>query len=254
MAGRVICSHYLGSRWLYASVQVETGVTRLFRRLVVALYIPIVVAVLLVQLQQSNDAEVLRLLINDGCTAPCFIGIQPGITPVGDAVKILEAHDWVQNIEARYTDFGQSTNTFWGYVYWEWKPDTPLWTHTPTFDLGLHQSYLRILDGHVNEIAFSTSLPLGATVLGLGVNGSYVLERPDRYSSRPHPVMQHFYYPEVGMVLGSISVCPALTPNWHEATVIKLWTTEYFDSFMQIARAIGPSLTEARQTAHIMCR
>jgi hypothetical protein len=232
----------------------RNGVTRLLTRFIVVLIIPMLLVVLLVRLQRPHDTDVLRLLINDACAAPCFIGIQPGITPVGEAVKILEAHEWVQHIEARYTDFGQSTNTFWGYVYWEWKPGIPLWTYSPAYNLGLHQSYLRILDGHVNEIAFSTSLPLGAAVLSLGTNGTYVLDRPDRYSSRPYPVIQHFYFSSVGIVLGSISLCPAVKPDWHQATVVKLWTPDYFDSFMQVTRAIGSPLTEARRVTRVGCR
>jgi hypothetical protein len=160
----------------------------------------------------------------------------------------------VQNIEAQYTDFGQSTNTFWGYVYWQWKDDSPLWTHKPTFRLGLHDAYLRILDGRVNEIAFSTSMPLGAAVLSLGSDGNYVLERPDRYGLPPFSVIQHFYYPDVGLVFGSSSVCPALNPDWHQDTVVTVWSIDYFKSFMQVTHAIGPSLKNARIYARLECK
>lgn len=210
--------------------------------------------VLLVRAQPHHDHDVSGLLMSDDCAMPCFMGIKPGETTAGDATKLLENHDWVQNIEARYTDFGQSTNTFWGYVYWQWKPNSPLWTHTPTFRLGLHDAYLRILDGHVNEIAFSTSLPLGAAVLSIGEGGNYILERPERYGLPPFPVTQHFYYPDVGLVFGSISVCPALNPDWHQDTVVTLWSADYFASFMQVTRALGLTLKDARRTARLECK
>ncbi len=211
-------------------------------------------SVLLVHFQPHDDREISSLLLNDSCPSHCFIGIQPGVTLAGDAVKMLENHEWVQNIEARYTDFGQSTNTFWGYVYWQWKPGTPLWTHTPSYTLGLHDSYLRILDGRVNEIAFSTSLPLGAIVLSLNHKGTYALDRPDRYGSQPYPVFQHFYYPDVGLVFGSISRCPALNPDWHQATVVTVWSADYFASFMQVMPITFPGLRQARLIARVQCK
>ena len=210
--------------------------------------------VLLVHAQPHNDDTVQGLLISNDCAVPCFIGIKPGETTAGDAVKLLESHEWVQNIEARYTDFGQSTNTFWGYVYWQWKSSSPLWTHTPTFKLGLHDAYLRILDGRVNEISFSTSLPLGAAVLSAGADGAYVLDRPDRYGSKPYPVIQHFYYPKLGLAFGSSSTCPALNPDWHQDTVVTVWSTEYFASFMQVLPIVAPNLSQSRLIAKLQCK
>lgn len=212
------------------------------------------VGALLVRLQPPESPDVAELLISANCAAPCFMGIRPGETMAGEAVHLLETNDLVQNIEARYTDFGQSTNTFWGYVYWQWTDQSPLWRHEPTFKLGLHDAYLRILDGRVNEIAFSTSLPLGAAVLSLGRDGKYVLERPDRYGAPPYPLTHHFYYPAVGLVLGSIGLCPALNPDWYQDTVVMVWSAEYFGSFLAVNRAIGPSLADARQQARLICQ
>ncbi len=228
--------------------------TPLISRFIVIIFGLFAAAALLVHAQPRDEYDIVRLLVYKDCAAPCFLGIRPGITTAGDAVKLLENHEWVMNIESRYTDFGQSTNTFWGYVYWQWKSGSPFWTHTPTFKLGLYDSYLRILDGRVNEIAFSTSLPLGALVLSFGRDGLYALDRPDRYGSPPYSVMQRFYYPDAGLVFASISHCPALNPDWHQDTVITLWTTDYYESFLQVVHAIAPSLDEARETAHVGCR
>ena len=232
----------------------KSRLTHIIARFMLILFSLFAASVVLVHDQPHDDRDVSNLLLNDSCPAPCFMGIQPGVTLAGDAVKLLEKHEWVQNIEARYTDFGQSTNTFWGYVYWQWKPGSPLWTHTPSYSLGLHDSYLRVLDGRVNEIAFSTSLPLGAVILSLNYNKTYALDRPDRYGSRPYPILQHFYYPDVGLVFGSISRCPVLNPDWHQSTVITVWSTDYFASFMQIFKTIAPSFKEAQSNARVGCR
>jgi len=210
--------------------------------------------ILLVRAQPYDDHAVSGLLITKDCDAPCFMGIQPGITTAGEAVKLLESHEWVTNIEARYTDFGQSTNTFWGYVYWQWKPDSPLWTHIPSNRLGLHDAFLRILDGHVNEIDFSTSLPLGAAVLSLGHNDIYTLKRPIQYGSPPYHIAQNFYYPDTGLVIGSVSLCPALNPDWHQDTIISVWSPDYFDSFMQVTHALESQLKDERGYARMGCK
>src|SRR5690242_6920493 len=102
-------------------------------RITLILFSLFAASILLVRAQPHDDHDISSLLLNDTCPPPCFIGIQPGITSVNEAVKLLEMHKWVQNIESRYTDFGQSPNTFWGYVYWQWKPGSPLWTHPANF-------------------------------------------------------------------------------------------------------------------------
>lgn len=222
-------------------------------RLMLGLFGLLAAMVVLVHMQPQNDQALTHLLMSDDCPAPCFLGIRPGITSAGDAVHLLEKHEWVTNIESRYTDFGQSANTFWGYVYWQWKPSSPLWTHSPIFKLGAHDAYIRILDGRVNEIAFSTSVPLGAAVLDFGRGGDYTLERPDRYGRPPYPVVQHFYYPKLGFVFGSISICPALNPDWHQDTVVTVWSIDYFASFMQVNRIVAPTLKNARIYAKMDC-
>lgn len=44
--------------------------------------------ILLIRTQPYNDAN-LRVLLN--CLSPCFMGIRPGITTVGEAINLLEA-------------------------------------------------------------------------------------------------------------------------------------------------------------------
>jgi len=48
--------------------------------------------------QPYDDHELRQLLLPDGCPAPCFMGIRPGVTTQDEAIKILEASDWVETL------------------------------------------------------------------------------------------------------------------------------------------------------------
>lgn len=54
------------------------------------------------------DDPLLRAFLTppEGCTAPCFLGVQPGVTSLDEAVTILEANRWIADVEpsARFYD------------------------------------------------------------------------------------------------------------------------------------------------------
>jgi hypothetical protein len=234
--------------------EVNTGVTSLLIRLMLLVLGFAGAGVLVVQAQPRDAWAVMPLLMHTGCEPPCFVGIRPGITLADEAVALLENHQWVQDIEVRYSDFRQHATTFWGYIYWDWKANTPLWSDTPDYHLARHTAYLRIRDGIVSEIAFSTTLPLGEVVLGLGETGQYLLAAPNRYGEPPYSITHNFHFPYAGLVTSSVSVCPALTPNWQQATTITLRDAAYMDSFSSIAAARQLSMSAQRTQVRVWCR
>ncbi len=73
-------------------------------------------ALLLIHAQPYDDRDLRELLLPEGCPAPCFMGIRPGVTTVDDAVMLLEANEWVTH-EFTY-DLGS--------VYsWSWSGRQP---------------------------------------------------------------------------------------------------------------------------------
>ncbi len=227
--------------------------TKLFVRIALFLVGLASAGVFIAQAQDRDESAVLPLFVNETCEAPCFIGIRPGITLAEEAIDLLESHAWVENIEIRYSDFRQHANTFWGYVYWEWKPDTPLWEQIPDYQLARHTAFLRIRDGIVSEIAFSTSLPLGKVVLGLGDAGQYILAAPNRYGEPPYTITHSFYFPEAGFVMSSVSLCPALNPDWRQATTVTLRDAAYMASF-SAATSRQVSMSAQRTQVRAWCR
>lgn len=73
--------------------------TRPFLRLSLLLIILFAAALTIIRAQPYDDHQLRELLLPAGCPAPCFMGIQPGVTTVEEAVKILEASEWVEDYQ-----------------------------------------------------------------------------------------------------------------------------------------------------------
>jgi hypothetical protein len=54
----------------------------------------------LIRAQPYDDSELRAFLTPpDGCPMPCLMGIRPGVTTADEAVAILDAHEWVSEID-----------------------------------------------------------------------------------------------------------------------------------------------------------
>jgi hypothetical protein len=69
-------------------------VLKLSLLLIVLLALPII----LIRAQPYDDSELRAFLTpSEGCPAPCFMGIRPGVTTTEEAIAILEAHPSLAN-------------------------------------------------------------------------------------------------------------------------------------------------------------
>ena len=91
--------------------------TRFLFKLSLPLTFIFIVPLLLIHAQPYDDSELRAFLMPpDGCPAPCFMGIQPGVTTVDEAIAILESHEWVERV------FITSYNKVGIYrVEWRWS-------------------------------------------------------------------------------------------------------------------------------------
>ncbi len=72
-------------------------------------------------LQSNDDMATTLLLGTDACDGPCFLGIQPGITPVTEARLTLEAHPWISAVDIEFSAIERSLDR----IVWSWSGQQP---------------------------------------------------------------------------------------------------------------------------------
>jgi hypothetical protein len=119
------------------------------------LIVALAAAITLVRAQPHERPPDLRAFLSppDGCTAPCWQGIRPGVTTVNDAYDILEQLEWVESVDL-YIDLNS--------LVWTWNGTQPDW-------IDASQRGVVVMDGkHVQYVGFSTNLSFGDVWLALG--------------------------------------------------------------------------------------
>ncbi len=159
----------------------------------------------------SDDGELRAFLLSDGCNAPCWQGIQPGITTVDEAVALLQAHPWVSSAGAG----GTPADT---RVYWRWNEQAPAFAGTIT---ALYpESYLYARNGIIRYIRLTTRIPYGniRLVMGAPETGSFQPSTPSSFN--------RLYFHTAGYFGGRVAfdtnlICPATPPGfWNDPVVI----------------------------------
>ena len=126
-----------------------------------------------------DDQSILAFLqAPEGCTAPCFMGVQPGVTLGNEAQAILQTHPWVQ---PKSLYIAEDTTRRYIWMSWRWSAASPAFLTGSAY-----MTYSPLEDGRIRDIQVRTTLPYGAVWLALGMPdaGSVVLEHVARYSDR----------------------------------------------------------------------
>lgn len=96
---------------------------RYWLRLLLCLTMLCVLPVLLIRAQPYDDHEVRRLLVAPrDCTAPCLMGIRPGVTTAKEVMAVLQTHTWVGAIDTRYYDPDRVERNL---LAWRWSGQQP---------------------------------------------------------------------------------------------------------------------------------
>jgi hypothetical protein len=157
------------------------------------------VALILAMRLLPNDEDNIRafLMPTEGCAAPCFMGIRPGITSDSVAYDRLQTHGWVletNQVLGTADTLGQSRDA---QFTWRWNGRQPAVLRTPFLEAG----EIDVQAGIVRSIKVRTVLPFGVVWLTLGRPG-YGFTRPSKiYLGR---VANHMaYYPARGLLAQS---------------------------------------------------
>lgn len=129
---------------------------RLYLRLLIIPFLLFSGVLLIARAQSNDDHDLRQVLLPDGCPAPCFMGIRPGVTTLDEALSILKATGWVDHFE--YETDETSIDIKWNDSSPTWLPrngargDTSLW----------------INKGLISQLNFETNLTLGTIQLSIG--------------------------------------------------------------------------------------
>ena len=155
-------------------------------------------ALLLIHAQSYDDRELRQALLPEDCPAPCFMGIRPGVTNGEDAVKLLQANDWVGEI-----DNGVSDNQE-GFIRWDWSDQKPSWISENT------KGKIWITGQRVDTITIYSDFLLGETQLGLGIPEGELVDPTQDRGGRSS--LYTAFYNQKGLLVRNWQPCNVVEP------------------------------------------
>jgi hypothetical protein len=182
----------------------------LFIRFVPALIAAFVLLVGMIRAQPYDDGDLRELLDQSGC----WQGICIGVTTRQDALRLLQASEWVGEI------FQADL-----HISWHWSG-----RQSPLIDAS-QDGLLGVSSGVVRQLRVRTSVPFGAVWLLLSHPDDALLVRPfSRYN-----FSQIAMYDQLGMQAITTVVCPVNPLAFWKATTTlgfgDLWQSETIDGY-----------------------
>lgn len=202
--------------------------TRTYFKLMLPLMLSGVLALLLVRAMPYDDTTLRAFLTPPmDCAAPCFMGIQLGVTTIDEAVVLLEAHEWVRELR----HFGRD-------VSWQWSGQEPDYID------GKRTAWLLGYEGVSSSIKIGTTIRLGDIWLHTSPESSLVFS--DLSAAPPFSVYRASS-PHYALVFSLDTSCPPES-LWRRAVNFTFqqdvdWLKGFDDSpnqFFRICRTLTP--------------
>jgi hypothetical protein len=153
---------------------------------------------LLIQMQPHDNPDLRGFLLSQSCEMPCFMGIQPGVTTVEEAVKLLQTSSWVERVKGDPTTLGISAIT------WTWSENKPAFIRAGS--TGLLLSHMDDNQRNIiDKVQIDTTVPVGYFSLLLYNEAAPVISNAN--GSIQKPVMQITDY-SLSIRLSSALSCP----------------------------------------------
>jgi len=167
---------------------------RFYLRLLLLPLLIFTAVLLLIRAQPYDDHNLRQLLLSDGCPAPCFMGIRPGVTTVKEAITRLEASGWVTDLQVTKAESITDGESYIS-VRWNWNTHSSsvIETAFPAYIF----SYEQDIRSAVDEIRVPMKLKSGHIQLLLQVPTMYALIEgmPDAFGKLPMAIT--IYYDRV---------------------------------------------------------
>jgi hypothetical protein len=196
---------------------------RFYLRLILLPILFFTVILLLIHTQPYDDRELRELLLPNGCPAPCFMGIRPGVTTRDEAMRLLKASDWVEMDTAEVIDGIQGPTL--GFRWSGKQPDLiSEW-------FGLTLVFQNAAPNTITKISFQIQyeMQLGTLNLALGrpsVYGGYLILGKNFGMGQNAFAFDH-YYDAHHIDLYTISGCPIRLVDLLKT---KMVTINYYDT------------------------
>ncbi len=165
---------------------------------------------LLVHTQPYDDHNLKTWVMPDDCSAPCIMGIQPGITTMLEAVQILRKNTWISQVIPLSNEQRPSQ------IWWLWNENAPNFLKK-----GGRSSDGQIsatLGDKVGFVSFDTTLEMGDIPLVLGTpdQDAIVLGVPLVIPPAPDiPVLVELWYLKHHLWATGRQSCPYYANLWH---------------------------------------
>lgn len=183
---------------------------RLSIRLGLIIFGTLSVAAGLIRAQPYTDGLVQQLLVNNGCPAPCFLGIYPGETTAAEALALLRAHAWVDagTIAYRDSDYG-------GGAVWSWRDNaSPLLGARQAGFVSSPRQGVQVVD----LVHITTTIVTGDIYLTLGAN-AYMMIGETGMKDEAYIAL---FYPEHGISVWSNFPCPSYNDHiWKHPVIVQ---------------------------------
>ena len=184
--------------------------TRLFLRLV---FIPVLLltsTLLLIRAHPYANNDLHHLLLPEDCSAPCFLGIRPGVTTITETLKLLKQSDWVGEVD------DSTINNQQGFIRWDWSDRKPSWISANT------KGKIWVMDQVVNTITIFSNFRLGETQLVLGLPEGEIVD-PTQNRAGTSSLYTAFYN-QKGLLLRIWQPCDVVEP--YQRQVIVTYTVQ----------------------------
>ncbi len=195
---------------------------------------------LIIRSQPYDDHKLRQLLLPEGCPAPCFMGIQPGITSVEQALALLQQNDGVQIIKVDPTEVNGSASQI-QRISWSWNTTSS--QLSPFIDTQ-KSGVINVSDGKVYGIDVETSVKLGDYWLVENAPKEYNL-RSIGTSTSGNLLMVLFVDGPSGVILKGTKRCPYFSS--------RLWQLKMSLSFrnLQDTPSLGDRFVDPFLLQHI---
>lgn len=186
--------------------------TRLTLKLTLIPALIFIAIIALIRAQPYDDSELREFLTPpQGCPAPCFMGIRPGVTRVDEALAILENHEWVSNVRVENKT-----------IRWDWSGQQPKafcrYGGTATFENDI-----------IDYFDLITCYTFGDLSLALGISENLRLIPLDRGSIK---ILDYAaIYPRESLWVISATACPYFPGMWTSSIGIVFGNLEIVSGF-----------------------